>query len=378
MTEPLRFGLLTYGLDRPLAGIGRSVLELGWALARRPDCAPLFLTPYGSGPFTDDGLAHARLRGARLLPALMSVGALQVPAVAHRYSLPLVHDPTGVSPFLLGRWAGRYKRIVTLHDAIAFRYPEGYTRLNNFLHRHYVPATLKHVDAVITVSEAARDDLVRFLGCPDDRVHVVPWATSAAFRVLPAEAAARVVRRYGLQPPFVLHVGALQARKNLPTLLRAFAHLRQEAPDVTLAIAGRPTWHFAEIPQTVEALGLGGAVHFLGYVADADLPALYNAASVFSFPSLYEGFGLPVLEAMACGTPVVCSDASALPESAGGAALLVDPYDHRALADALGQVLSDQALADELRRRGLARAARFSWDRTAELTLAIYRRVLEE
>ncbi|MGH2370728.1 MAG: glycosyltransferase, partial [Chloroflexota bacterium] len=170
----MRFGFLTYGLDRPLSGISRATLELGRTLARRGDCQPVFLTPYASGPFADGATLRARLPGARLLPALMSLGALELVVAARRWGLPLIHDPTGVSPFLFGRHAGQYKRVVTLHDAIAFRYPEGYTWLNNFLHRQYVPATLRNVDAVITVSEAARDDLIHFLKLPRHKTHVVP------------------------------------------------------------------------------------------------------------------------------------------------------------------------------------------------------------
>ena len=373
----MRLGFITYGLDRPLFGVSRVVLELGRALAARPDCDPVFLTPYRDGPFAEHGDSAVYLPGARLLPGLMSIGALELPIIARRHTLPIIHDPTGVSPFLLGRWAGRYKRVVSVHDAIAFRYPAGYTRFNNFLHRQYVPQTLRNVDAVITMSEASRNDLIQFLRLPPDKVHVIPLATDVAFQPLPAQHAAEVSARFGLRPPYVLYVGALEARKNLVTLLHAFARLRADFPDLTLAIAGRPRWKYSEIPHTLEVLHLGDAVHFTGYVPDADLPALYNAAAVFCFPSLYEGFGLPVLEAMACGTPVVCSAASSLPEVAGDAALLVPPNDIAALANALGRVMAEPALAGDLRARGLRRAATFSWDRTAEMTLAVYRRVLD-
>ncbi|MDQ3702124.1 MAG: glycosyltransferase family 4 protein [Chloroflexota bacterium] len=372
----MRFGFVTYGLDRPLSGISRSVLELGRALGRRADCQPVFVTPYRNGPFTTDEFTSVRVPGARLLPALMSWGAVQLPFIARRQALPLIHDPAGVSPFVVSHRAGRYKRIVTLHDAIAFRYPEGYTRLNNFLHRQYVPATLRNVDAVITVSEDSRKDLVHFLQLPPHKVFVVPNAAGPAFRPLPSEVALETARRYGAAPPFILYVGALEARKNVPTLLHAFARLRPHFPEVTLVICGQPTWKFAEIPKTLAALDLASSVRFTGFVADADLPALYNAAAVFCFPSFYEGFGLPVLEAMACGTPVVCSKASSLPEVAGDAALLVEPSDIIGLADALAGPLADQALAASLRERGLARAATFSWARAAELTLGVYRHVL--
>ena len=370
----MRFGYLTYGLDRPHLGISRTVLDLGKSLAERPDCEPVFITPYARGPFAAAPGA-VRLPAARLLPALMTLGALAVPAIAHRRRLPLIHDPAGVSPFLLGRWAGDYKRVVTLHDAIAFRYPDGYSRLNNFLHRRYIPATLAGVDAVITVSASARDDLVRFLRLPSEKVFVVPMAANPTFRPQPPTAALPVAARYGAQPPYVLYVGAVEARKDLPTLLRAFARLRAAFPRLTLVVAGRVRFKATDVTQTLAALDIASAVRFTGFVPDEDLPALYGAAAAFCFPSLYEGFGLPVLESMACGTPVVCTRASSLPEVAGGAALLFEPRDDAALAEHLARILSDPSLAEDLRRRGLARAATFSWARTAEATRAVYRHV---
>jgi glycosyltransferase involved in cell wall biosynthesis len=372
----LRFGFLTYGLDRPAFGISRAVLSLGRALERCSDAEPVFLTPYRNGPFAGTHSCHVHLPGARLAPALMTLGALELPLLAWREGLPLIHDPAGVSPFVVGRWAGNYKRVVTLHDATAFLHPETHTLLDNFLHRVYVPATLRNVDAVITISEAARRDLVRFLRLRPDKVVTVPLAVDAAFHPVPAELSATVLSRYEVTPPFVLYVGALEPRKNLPTLLRAFARALAEFPQLQLVVAGGRRWKSGAIPRLVEDLRLADAVRMTGYVADATLPALYSAASVFCFPSLSEGFGLPILEAMACGTPVVCSNLSSLPEVAGEAALLVDPTETQAVAAGLIRVLSDQTFGAELRERGLNRAAQFSWESTAEQTLQVYRRVL--
>jgi glycosyltransferase involved in cell wall biosynthesis len=373
----LRVGVLTYGLDRPLSGIGRSIVELGRALRRRPDVSPVFLTPYGHGPFVEANYRSTPLRGARLLPLLMTLGAAQLPVVARRQALRLIHDPTGVSPFLVGRSVGPYKRVVTLHDAIAFTYPQGYTRLNVFLQRAYIPRTLPNVDAVVTVSEASRRDLSRYMKIPLDKLHVVPNAADAAFRPMPPDGARAVAARHGLEQPYILTVGALQARKNLPTLVKALAALRHDWPGLTLAIVGRPVWGYAELPRLIRQVGLEDAVRFTGQVPDEDLPALYGAAELLCFPSLYEGFGLPALEAMACGTPVVCSTVPALAEVARGAALLVDPLDHEGFATAITHVLGDPRLAEDLRQRGLARARDFSWDRAAEQLVGVYTRVLE-
>jgi glycosyltransferase involved in cell wall biosynthesis len=374
----MRFGFLTYGLDRPLSGISRSVIELGRALVRRPNVTPFFLTPYSRGPFIGQGNLGSVMPMARLLPAFMTLGALQLPIVARKHDLALIHDPAGVSPFLLPRALGPYKRIVTLHDAIAFRYPGGYSLLNTLLHRAYIPRTLANVDAVVTPSHAAGKDLTYFLDLPPSKIHVVPWAADPAFQPLDRSAALAVAARYDLAPPFVLSVGGLQARKNLPALLAALSLARHTIPHLTLAIVGRPMWNYTTLPEAVERLGLASAVRFTGHVRDADLPALYNAAAALCMPSLYEGFGLPILEAMACGTPVVCSTAPALVEVAGNAALCVAPHDHAALAEAIGQAVEDRALADDLRARGLARAASFSWERTAQQTIDVYKHVLAQ
>jgi glycosyltransferase involved in cell wall biosynthesis len=187
---------------------------------------------------------------------------------------------------------------------------------------------------------------------------------------------APILREYGVEPPYILYVGALESRKNLPRLLEAYARLRAWSPQWRLVIVGARKWKFSPIFDTVQRLALEGHVTFTGYVADEHLPALFTGADLFAFPSLYEGFGLPVLEAMACGAPVVTSNTSSLPEVAGDAALLVDPYDVEQIAQAMWLVLSQPALAAQLRAKGLARAAQFTWERTARETIAVYERVL--
>lgn len=182
------------------------------------------------------------------------------------------------------------------------------------------------------------------------------------------------LHRQGLVRPYVLAVGNLEPRKNLPGLLRAFARLAPEVPH-DLVLVGAEGWLTGEIHATLDELRLGGRVRMTGFVEDADLPAWYGAADLFVYPSLYEGFGLPVLEAMACGAPVVTSNVSSLPEVAGDAALLVDPSDVDSIAEEMRRGLTDAALALDLRRRGQLRAADFTWDRTAEQTVAVYREV---
>ncbi len=373
----LRVGFLTYGLDRPLSGVGRVALELGRALRADERCEVVYLTPYRRGPFHGEpGTTACALPGCARLPALMALGGPLIAVAARRYRLDVVHDPVGISPFTLGRRFGAFRRVVSIHDAIAFRFPEGYPWLNNFLHRRYVPATLATVDALITGCGHARDEIHHFLSVPRERVHIAPDGVDPRFRPLdPAEACA-VVRRHGLMGPYVFCLGAIQARKNLDRLVAAFAEVRRAMPELQLAIAGPTLWHHAGPRAQIEALGLGDSVRLLGYVPDADLPALYSAARLFVLPSLYEGFGLPVLEAMACGTPVVCSNTTSLPEVVGDAALTADPRSTTELTEAMARALADAALRAELRRRGLARAAEFTWERTAHETIKVYQQVV--
>ena len=187
-----------------------------------------------------------------------------------------------------------------------------------------------------------------------------------------------VCNRYGIRRPFVLCVGAQQSRKNLPRLVAAFARLRADLPTSRLVIVGPTLWRYDGLQEQIQSLGLDDAVQVLGYVPDKDLPALYSAADVFVFPSLYEGFGLPILEAMACGTPVVCSNSTSLPEVANDAALLIEPHDVDGMAGAMQRVLRDADLRVMLRKSGLKRAQDFSWERAAQETVAVYRQVMNE
>lgn len=372
----MRLGYLTYGLDRAPTGIGRYAVQLLTALAALPDGPEIVLLT--TEREDHHGLwarfeCHA-LPGCHLLPGLLSVGNLALSRAVARLRLDLVHDPNGIAPFLGPAWGAG--RITTLHDAIPFVHPMSHARLDNWRYRLMLPLAVRAADRVLTDSNCSRVDLCRFLGLRPDQVQAIPLAGEPGMMPLAASSTAPILARYRIRPPYLLYVGGLNGRKNIPRLLEAYAHLRARHPAVTLVIAGRRQWQAGAIDEAFRRLALEGRVHFTGYVADADLPALYSAAELFVFPSLYEGFGLPPLEAMACGTPVVTTNVSSLPEVVGDAALMVDPYDSAALAAALERALTDSALRAELRCKGLQRAAQFSWERTARETLAVYRQVL--
>ena len=364
----MRAGIIHYGLDRETAGIGRYTAELTAALVGQG--LPIHRLWAGRRP---SGAEGAMLPGAYLLPGLLTVGQGAIAHLVRRLGLDVVHDPTGVMPLALVRGAAR---VVTVHDAFPYTCARTSTTLDWLIYHAWLPRALPAADAVITDSMQSREDIVKHLRVTPERVTVVPLAADRRFRPVNPATVASVLQAHGVAQPYILYVGALESRKNLPRLLEAYALLRAWSEQWRLVIVGARKWKSSPIFETVARLGLEPFVTFTGYVADDDLPALYAGAGLFAFPSLYEGFGLPVLEAMACGTPVVTSNSSSLPEVAGDAALLVDPYDVEAIAGAMRQVLEDPALARDLREWGLARAAEFSWERTARETVAVYEQAL--
>jgi glycosyltransferase involved in cell wall biosynthesis len=269
----------------------------------------------------------------------------------------------------------RAKRVVTFHDVTFFRMPERYPPARRLYFRTMTRLSARVADAIIVPSTTVRDDTAAVLSAPMKKLHVVYEAAAARYRPIPADEAGSVARRYGIEGPYVLSVGSLEPGKNRARLIRAVRDARDAGVDVTLAVAGQPAWRHEAEHDLADQVGIGDRVRWLGYVPPDDLPALYSGAAVFAFPSLYEGFGLPVLEAMACGTPVLTSDVSATAEVAGDAALLVNPRSVTAISEGLRRLLEDDALRAQLRARGLARAAEFSWRRAAEETYAVYRSV---
>ncbi|HMR62709.1 MAG TPA: glycosyltransferase family 1 protein [Anaerolineae bacterium] len=285
--------------------------------------------------------------------------------------LDLFHAPD----FFLPPVKRSTRTLLTVHDLSFVREPES---VMPGMARHlntWVPRSVQRADHVIAVSESTRHDLIDLYQTPPEKISVLYHGVGAEFRpILDAARLATVRRKYSLpEPPLILSVGTVQPRKNYQRLLQAFAHVR---PAASLVIAGGQGWYFDEILAEVRRLHLESRVRFLGFVDEADLPLLYNLATVFVYPSLYEGFGLPVLEAMACGVPVVASRRSALPEVVGAAGQLIDPVDIEGMAGALTELLADETLRRQLSAAGLGQAARFSWARTAEQLVSLYQSLL--
>jgi glycosyltransferase involved in cell wall biosynthesis len=266
--------------------------------------------------------------------------------------------------------------VLTVHDLIFRRYPAHHKRLNRWYLNATMPLFCRRAGHLIAVSAQSKRDVIEAYGIPPEKITVIYEAADPRFCPQPAETVAAVRARYGLPDRYLLFVGTIEPRKNLGRVLAAFERLHAEGLTDALVIVGKRGWLYNDFFARLEASPTKQAVIFPGFVPDADLPAVYTGAQALAFPSEFEGFGLPVLEAMACGAPVVCSNTSSLPEVTGDAALLIDPLNVDALTEVLRRVLDDPALAADLRARGLAQAARFSWARAAEETLAVYRRVI--
>ena len=361
-------------------GIGRYVRSLTSALTaqlRADEQLTLLSNPTGSAAW-DAQLPSARdARPAQTIPVTSSPFSIsqqwRIPLLLKRLQAgepTLYHSPYYVMPYRTG-----LPTVLTFYDTIPLRYPHLVPFKGRLFYRLATTLALRAASRVVVISEAARSDLTRSFRIPLSRVSVTPLAAGSHFRPQSNAEVDRTLDKYGLPARFILYVGINKPHKNLPALIDAYAQLstRNSAP---LVIAGAWDERYPQPRQRSEHHQLCNAVRFLGPVSEADLPALYSAATMFVFPSLYEGFGLPVLEAMACGTPVACSDAASLTELTGGAARLFNPHAVAEIRDAIAELLEDEQQRVRRREQGLARASHFSWQATAAATLHTYRELL--
>jgi glycosyltransferase involved in cell wall biosynthesis len=265
--------------------------------------------------------------------------------------------------------------VVSVHDVSYLEHPQYFTRFRSRQLRYTVKRTVEAAARILTPSEFSRKAILRHYKLDERKVIVVPNAVSSSFRPVERESAAALVEeRFGISGPFVLAVGDLQPRKNHLGLLHAFEETLRQHPHLPhrLVFVGKETWYSKELHRAVMRSNVAGRVHFTGFVEDSDLLQFYGACDLFVFPSFYEGFGLPILEAMACGRAVACSSATAMPEVANAAGILFDPYSVAEMARAIGDVLLDDEMRARLERLGTQRAASFTWERAAQRTLDVY------
>ncbi|MEZ4593131.1 MAG: glycosyltransferase family 1 protein [Chloroflexota bacterium] len=286
-----------------------------------------------------------------------------------QHRVNLLHSMAFVTPLF-----SRCPAVITVYDLSFYHFPERFPALQRLYLSSQTRRSCQRARRIITISESSRQDVHRFLGVPLERIDVVVPGVDSVYQPLPPDVVAAFKQKQALDR-FVLHVGTLQPRKNIPVLIEAFA--RQNDPALKLVLVGGKGWLYDEIFRQVQALGLEERVVFTGYVPDDDLPLWYNAAELLVFPSVYEGFGLPVVEAMACGTPVIASNSSSIPEAVGEAGLLFAPNDVETLAEQITAVLTNPTLKDTLRQQGLAHAQTFSWARAGWETAVVYQRALQ-
>ena len=374
----LRIGFDGRYINDRYHGIGRVAHDLFAAMLALdgPERYVLFTYPgYPDSRFDLAALAdHPRVeRVAVRLPLLVPIEQAVWPLLVRRHHLDLVHSPYVVGPVLVD-----VPVVVTVHDLIFERYP-AYTPsvMTRAAYRLSASASLRRAAAVVAVSEATRRDLSSWYPATRSKTHVIPNGVAASFaRIEDPAVLAGVRARYDLPERFVLAVGAGRPHKNLEVLVRAALELREGDPSVV--IVSVPDARFADtVGDLIVRHGLEDRVRRIGTVREPDMAALYSLAEAFVVPSLVEGFGLPMLEAMAAGTPVIAADVSVMPEVGGDAILLFDPHDAGSLATRIRRLADDGGLRDELRARGLRRAGQFSWDAAARATVALHRRVAD-
>ena len=357
-------------------GIGTYVRNLVGQLARQEGPETYALICGGADA------QFVRSLGPRFEPIVERAGnysvleQISVPLTLRRAGIDLFHAPHYViSPLT------RCPTVVTIHDCIHLRFPQYLpNRAAHVYARAMMSMAARRARRILTVSHASKEDILRYLKVPAAKIEVIPNALDARLAITPSDDdVTRVRERFQLRSSFILYAGNIKPHKNVDRLIEAFAILRrQRSGDLKLLIIGDEISKYPNLRRLVHRFQLHQHVRFLGFVPDATLAVLYRLASAFVFPSLYEGFGLPPLEAMASGTPVITSNVSSLPEVVGDAALLIDPMNAAAIADAMGQVLDDPALRAELIKRGCERVKAFSWERSAARTRAVYREVLAE
>jgi glycosyltransferase involved in cell wall biosynthesis len=384
----MRIGINSLFLQQPTSGMGQHLFHLLEGLDSLDDkenryilLSPRFRRAYTSmAPRLSDRfqevqvvswLARLGEKGEQLWWEQMGLMRAGI-----RERIDLLHSPYWTNP----AWSP-WPTVVTIHDVIQFVLPQYRWRKISRLYFALVSRTARQAQAIIAVSECSKQDIMRVLRVPADRIHVIGNAVDESCHpVRDAWHLAAMRDRYQIGPRYVLYFGGFDLRKNVPGVIRAYARLPRALRDeFQLVIAGRyrNLGHplFPDPRPVVREMGLEGRVVFTGQVREQDKAPMYSGATMFAFPSLYEGFGMPVLEAMACGTPVLTSNSSALPEVAGDAGLLVDPRSEDAISEGMGQLLSDPRRREELARRGLERARLFTWPQVAEQTLRVYHKV---
>ena len=378
----MRIGIdITPAVNQPNTGIGRYTQRLVEHIASLEPAYDYCLVHSSNGKAQNP--LHEKLAGHNISSRRIAHSKRQTRTLwllSHKLhfgvdpslgKLDLFHATDTCGPYL-----NNIGLVSTVHDIAFFSLPDTASPLNRYYLRSTIQASLKRSARVIAVSNSTKRDLIRLFDVPEEKIRVVHPGIDESFIPVAPNLLEEIRAKYSLTSPFILFVGAIEPRKNLASLIAVYnALVRESLINHSLVIAGARGWSSEPIFKLVQELGMDGKVIFTGEVAEEELPALYSAADLFVFPSLYEGFGFPPLEAMACGTPTIVSDVSSLPEIVGDAALKVTPQKHKELAETIRAVLENYTLQHELVAKGLQQAKKFSWKKTAKETLNVYQEV---
>lgn len=377
----LRIGIITDGLMERVSGgevrianggVGVYIYQLIKHLLQVDPVNEYFLIRFGVGQLDvyRSSRAHNIFLPSSKVNRTLGLADMPYASLVRKLGLDLVHYPNQFGGAFLPR---HIKRVATLHDLTPLLFPHLHPQRRVLGFRLLARASLRRCDRVIVYSANTRRDLLSASMAAENAIVNIPLGVNQGLK--PGVATEGFVRRYQITRPYILTVGVLEPRKNHVLLFEVLRHLREQGTPIDLIVIGREGWRWSSPLARPEFKALAASVRILADIPDADMPEFYNRAAVFAYPSLYEGFGLPILEAMACGTPVVSSSASSLPEVGGDAALYADPLDSRTFADQVARVLSDRELRRRMVEAGLHRASQFSWQRTAAETLAVYHSV---
>lgn len=374
----MKIGIAAWDMDEKKTGVGNYVLHLMENMIKVGKPEDLYVIHYKE---TDNHIfrkVHDIVPPRRLLkvPKLIRNVCI-VPGMLYKVdqqNLDILHichhHPIINTPFFLNK---KSKKILTVHDLTPLFFPETHTKKFVLVWNTTLKLIRKKIDQVIADSVSTKNDCIKYLHIPEEKIKVIYLGVDKIYHPIDnkSEIRGELERKYNIDSPFILYVGTLEPRKNIPALFKAFSKLRKRM-DYKLVIVGMKGWKYKRIFKTIKELQLEKHIIFTGYVSEEDIVKFYNIAEVFVYPSIYEGFGLPPLEAMACGCPVITSNTSSLPEVVGDAGILVDPNDIEGLSDKIYEVLSNEDLRNELSEKGPERAKMFSWQKTAKQTWEIY------
>ncbi|MBU7015577.1 MAG: glycosyltransferase family 4 protein [Theionarchaea archaeon] len=360
-----KVGIIADRLNRTLTGVGMYVYHLVNELSKIEDIA--LITYRNPCPPLDVPTEIMNPLGA-FSDRSLYLWHLYVNGVLHRTTqFDIVHSPENAALIT----SVKCKKVVTVHDLILYLFPHYGGILHRARYRMLLPWTAKTADRIIAVSQSTKRDLVTLVGVPQYKITVIYPGVGPEFSPCDPRAVREIREKYHLECPFILYTGTLSPHKNVSTLVASFRKLKDSGMPHSLVLTGAKGWRYHSVIETIERLHMEKNVILTGYIPSEDLPAVYSAADVYVYPSLYEGFGLPVVEAMACGCPVVASTGSSLPEVVGDAGILVTPTVDE-LTASIQEVLKDESLRDELSRKGLERASKFTWKKTAAETKNVY------